>query len=200
MFSVEAGFSFLAGKLGKAVASEAVTFIDDATLAEGYSSTPFDAEGTTTRPTTILRNGVLETYLHNHSTAKRHNTKSTGNAGLVSPEAWNLVLKPGKAKEEELIAEVKRGLLVTNIWYTRFQNYITGDFSTIPRDGLFLVEDGEVKGAVAGLRVTDNMQRFLEGMRLVGKTAQNVKSWEADTPVLAPPALVEKVRFTASTS
>jgi len=200
IFSVEAGFSFLTGKIGKEIASKQVTFLDDAAQKEGYGSTPFDEEGTATRETKIIEKGVLKTYLHNHSTAKRHKTKSTGHAGLISPHAWNLVLEPGKGTEEKMIREMERGLLVTNIWYTRFQNYLTGDFSTIPRDGLFLVENGEIQGAVGGLRVTDNLERFLKGISAVGKTAQNVKSWEAETPTLTPAARVETVRFTASTS
>jgi PmbA protein len=199
VFSVEAGFSFLQDKLGKRVASEAVSLSDDATLPEGFLSTPFDEEGTATRPTPILERGVLKTYLHNASTALRHGTTTTGHAGLIAPHPWNLVLAPGSASRDELLREVKRGLLVTNVWYTRFQNYLTGDFSTIPRDGLFLVEDGEVVGAVRGLRVTDNLQRFLEGVALVGRDAQNIKSWEAETPTVTPAALVRGVRITAST-
>lgn len=199
IFSVEAGFSFLAQKLGKKVANEAVTLYDDATLPEGFSSTPFDHEGTTTSRKDIIDKGVLDTYLHNHSTATRHKTHSTGNAGIISPQPWNLVLAPGKTNQEKMVEGMERGILVTNVWYTRFANYLTGDFSTIPRDGLFLIEDGEVKGTLKGLRVSDNLQRFLEGMSCVAKEPVNIKSWEADTPTLTPSAWVDGVRFTAST-
>ena len=57
---------------------------------------------------------------------------------MISPVPTNLILKGNKGK----VFDIKKGIYVTNIWYTRFQNYVTGDFSTIPRDGMFLIEDG----------------------------------------------------------
>ncbi|MEW5954940.1 MAG: TldD/PmbA family protein [Candidatus Micrarchaeota archaeon] len=200
IFSVEAGLSFFAGKQGKQVASPAFTLCDDGALAEGFNSTCFDDEGVPTRKNLLVNKGVLKGFLHNTSTAKRHGTRTTANAGLVAPQPWNLVVKPGKHSLDELLSEAENGLYVTNVWYTRFQNYVAGDFSTIPRDAAFLVKDGELSRPVKGLRVSENMVSLLKRVKAVGKERVQIKGWEVETPVLTPPALVEKVRITRPTS
>jgi PmbA protein len=199
-FSAESGFSFLTGKTGEKVASENVNFYDDGRLSNGYDSALFDAEGVPTRRTTLIEEGVFKTFLHNTSTAKRFKAKTTGNAGIVVPRAWNLVLREGEWSEEEMVSEARHGLYITNVWYTRFQNYSSGDFSTIPRDGLFLIENGEITGAVKHLRVSESMQNLLESVVAVGKKAEQIKSWEASTPTVTPAVLARSLKITKPTS
>ncbi|NYZ75164.1 TldD/PmbA family protein [Candidatus Micrarchaeota archaeon] len=200
IFSVEAGFSFFAGKQGTQVASPAFTMWDDGTLEQGFNSTAFDDEGVPTRKNLLIDKGVLKGFLHNTSTAKRHETQTTANAGLVAPEPWNLVVEPGRHSLEELFAEAKNGLYITNVWYTRFQNYVSGDFSTIPRDAAFLIKDGELTQPVKGLRVSENMVSLLKKVKALGRDRQQIRGWEVETPVLTPPALIEKVRITRPVS
>jgi PmbA protein len=168
----------------------------------GYDSTAFDSEGVPTQRTEIITDGKLMTYLHNTSTAKRYKTKTTANAGLISPHHWNLVLEPGKKSREELIGQVKDGIYVTNIWYTRFQNYVTGDFSTIPRDAIFLIKNGKLSGSVKGIRITSNMLDILKGIESVGnaKESENIHAWEVDSSVITPPVLVKGVNITKPTT
>ncbi len=97
-----------------------------------------------------------------------------------------------------MIRQVKRGLIVTNVWYTRFQNYESGDFSTIPRDGMFLVENGKVTGAVKELRISDNLIRILQNVVARGSEQESVYGWEVDVPTITPPVLVKDVRLTKS--
>jgi PmbA protein len=131
IFYVEAGYSFLTDMIGKTVASPALTVHDDATYPGGLASGKFDDEGHPTQKTLLIDKGVLKTFLHNTSTAKRYNTKTTASAGLVCPSPSNLILESGKKSEKQLFEDFT-GLYITNLWYTRFQNYMTGDFSTIP--------------------------------------------------------------------
>jgi len=200
VFSVEAGFSFFAGRQGKKVASPSFTLYDDGTIANGFNSRRFDDEGVPTRRNLLVDKGVLKQFLHNTSTAKRHGTRTTANAGLVAPQPWNLVVKPGTHSFDELLSEARNGLYVTNVWYTRFQNYVSGDFSTIPRDAAFLVKDGELCQPVKELRVSENMVSLLQRVKAIGNKSVQVKGWEVETPVFTPPALVEKVRVTRPTS
>lgn len=199
VFSVEAGYSFFENKLGQGVAGENITLLDDATLPNGLNSSPFDAEGVPARRNAIIERGVLKTYLHNTSTAKKYGVQSTANAGLVVPHAWNLVLENGESSAEEMIAQTKRGIWITNLWYTRFQNYRTGEFSTIPRDAAFLIENGELRGPVANIRIADSFPRMLQCIAALGKNAEWIKSWEAETPTLTPCALVKDATITAPT-
>ena len=195
-FAVESGFSFLAGKMGKKVASPLVTLVDDGQMVGGFGSRKFDAEGVPTQRTPIVEQGVLKTYLHNTSTATRHKTHTTGNAGLVSPHPWSGVVLPGDSKKEELFSDVTHGVYVTNVWYTRYQNYYTGDFSTIPRDGAFLIEHGELREPVKNIRISDNLQRMFERIRAMSQERQWIHWWEVDVPILSPYVLVDDVQIT----
>lgn len=198
VFNVESKLSCLSGKLGKKIGSDSVTLVDDGTLPNGFDSVKFDEEGAPTQKNTIIDKGVLKTYLHNTSTAKRHKTKTTANAGLVTPNPFNLILQKGNLNKEELIEQVTRGLIVTNVWYTRFQNYETGDFSTIPRDGIFLVENGKVTRPVKELRVSDNLIRMLKNVAAIGSEPEPVFGWEVEVPTITPSVLVRDVKVTKS--
>ncbi len=72
--------SFLTGKLGEKVASEALTVVDDATMPGLFGSSPFDDEGVTSRRTMVIERGVLKSYLLNTYFARKLGLKTTGNA------------------------------------------------------------------------------------------------------------------------
>lgn len=198
-FFVDSGMSFLRGKIGKRVANKNITLIDDGTIPNGYQSTPFDSEGVPTERTNIIDNGILKTYLHNTSTAKKYKTETTANAGIIAPYPRNIILKGGKISKEKLF-ENFNGLYITNVWYTRFQNYLTGDFSTIPRDGIFLCKNGEVAKSVKDIRVSDNLQRMLENIFKVSNKPEWIIWWGLDfqVPVFTPYILVKDVNITQS--
>ncbi len=197
--TVDAGISFLKDCLGKGVASPEFNCYDDGTDPESILSPPFDQEGVPTRRTSLFEKGVLKNYLHNTSTAKRYNTASTGNSGLVFPNPWTVCMEPGMKTKDQLISQVDRGYYMTNTWYTRFQNYQTGDFSTIPRDAIFRIEKGRLVGPVKDIRISENMLNILKNVRAVGNDPMLVHWWEVESPVICPHVLVEKVNITKST-
>ncbi len=191
------GFSFLAKhRPGDRVGAESVTIIDDPHAADLPFSTGFDDEGVATERKPIIEKGVFQTLLHNSKTGRLMGSKSTGNAGLVFPHPWNLVVEPGDMELEEMIAETKRGFLVNNNWYTRFQNYYEGVFSTVTRDALLYIENGEIVGRVERLRIASTLPSILEGVRGAGRKAYNIKWWEVTIPVKTPYILVDGVEFT----
>jgi len=98
-----------------------------------------------------------------------------------------------------MISELGNGIYVTNCWYTRFQNYSTGDFSTIPRDGIFLVEDGELSDPIKEIRISDNMQRLLKNISALGNDTRHIHWWEAETPCFTPHVMIKDVNITRST-
>jgi PmbA protein len=198
-FYVESGFSFLAEKLGRAVASPAVSITDAGNMPGGLGTMSFDDEGVPTQTTEIIKRGVLNTYLHNTSTAKKYLVKTTANAGLVNPGPRNVVLEPGTRSKDDVIAGIRNGLYITNVWYTRFQNYRTGDFSTIPRDAILVVKDGEFVGSVKNIRVTENLENLLKKITAVSNRPEWVRWWEVETPVYLPYVLAESVNITKST-
>lgn len=190
--------SIFVDKLGKKVASETVT-LRDMPAAYSMSNRVFDDEGAPTQENVIIEKGQLKTYLHNTSTAKIFKTKTTGNAGIVTPGPWNIEMNPGDMNKEELLKEVRHGLYLTNTWYTRFQNHATGDFSTIPRDGIFQIENGEIKQSLKNIRISDNALRMLNSITGISKERQHVHWWcEADPPSLSPYILMKDVQITTS--
>jgi TldD protein len=117
---VQAG-SVAKGKLGQRVASELVTLVDSGAseVHTGAGGTlPVDDEGVPTGRTVIIRNGLLESYLHNRESAARFGVAPTGNA-----RAWefsdeplirmrNTFVAPGEAALEEMIVGVEDGYLL----------------------------------------------------------------------------------------
>jgi PmbA protein len=197
-FNVMIQLSVFVDKLGKKVGPESVTLKDNP-AAYSMSQRVFDDEGVATGENVFIDHGVLKTYLHNTSTAKIFKAKTTGNAGLVAPNPWNIEMEPGEFGKDELFRQVKRGLYLTNTWYTRFQNYAKGDFSTIPRDGIFLIENGEIKQSLKDLRISDNVLTMLNNVVGISKERQHVHWWgEADPPSLSPYVLIKDVHMTKS--
>ena len=197
-YSVLAGLSPYAKKIGKRVASSTVTLYDDATK-DGRGSRRFDEEGVPTRRTAIVQNGILKTYLHNTSTAKLFKTRTTANAGLIGPNPHQLVLGPVDLSRDELFEECKDGIYLTNTWYTRYQNYMTGDFSTIPRDGIFRIKKGEIVGSMKGVRLTDNLIHLWKNMRALSKEMHEVEWWgEVRYPSIVPYGYATKIGITRS--
>ena len=195
-FSVDAGTSYLVDMLGKSVASPAFNLTDHGVVEGGLGGRVFDDEGVRTRTNRIIDGGVLKGYLHNLTTAKKWKTESTGNAGFVTPHAWNLEVGAGDSSYDEMVKDMKRGIVLTSNWYTRFKNYRTGEFSTVPRDGAYLVEGGRVVRNQKGKRAGDDLHRLLSSVRLISKDREWVQWWEVDTPTLCPWLLVDGVTIT----
>jgi len=198
-FLVDIGQSFLVDKLDSEVACEKFTLIDDPTVADSFGAKAFDDEGVPTRMNVIVQKGVLKTYLHNSTTAKKAGAETTGNAGLISPHPWSLMVEPGKRTLEELLEDVDEGIYVTNDWYLRYQNYREGDFSTIPRDGMFLIRRGEISMSIRDLRISDNFPRILKNIIELSKSRSWIKWCEVGIPTLTPHAIIENLNFTRST-
>jgi len=197
-YSIMTQMSVFVDKLGKKVAPE-IVILKDNPAVYSMSNRVFDDEGVPTRENVFIDQGILKTYLHNTSTAKIFKTKTTGNAGLIAPGSWSVEMDAGGVSKETLFKEMKRGLYLTNTWYTRFQNYAKGDFSTIPRDGIFLLEKGEIKQSLKDLRISDNALTMLGNIAGISKERQQVHWWgEADPPSLSPYVLMKNVHMTKS--
>ncbi len=195
-FMVEAGLSFFKDKIGEKVAVSNLTLIDHGQIQGGLDSRSFDDEGLPTKSNKLIDSGILLTYIHNSTTAKKFKTESTANAGIIEPHPWNLEVKSGDMDDDEMIRELKSGIIVTNNWYTRFQSYRTGEFSTIPRDAAFLVENGEVKASIHGFRLSDSIPRLLNSISGIGKKRRWIKWWEVETPTLSPQIIVDGMTVT----
>jgi len=203
-YAVDLGFSFFQGMLNQQVASETFTLSDNAHLPRSPGSTSLDDEGVPTRENLLISKGRLEGFLHSSYTAAKEKASLTGSAnfeasiGGMIPDAHNILVNPGESSVDDLIDLAHDGLYVTNNWYTRFQNYRTGDFSTIIRDGAFRIINGRLAHPVKGLRLSDNMIRILRSVKTLGSERDWIKWWEVNTPTLTPHALVDGVGMTTA--
>ena len=203
-YSVDLGFSFFLDSLRKKVASEKFSLSDVGNLPYGVGSIPVDDEGYPTGKTHLISKGTLQNYLHSSYTATKYSAQLTGNAqfdaglaGMV-PGPRNLIVEPGESTLKDLVDKAHTGIYITNNWYTRFQNYQTGDFSTICRDAAFEIKNGELDRPVKGLRVSDNMIRILQYILELSKDRHWIRWWEVPVPTLVPYALVNDVGITTA--
>lgn len=162
--------SFLVEKIGQEVASPLVTIIDDATLADGIASRPFDGEGVKTSQITILEKGVLKNYICDAYSARRLNMKPTGNASRgyqSTPDvgSTNLYLKNGDTNPEDIIKSVKKGFYLTDMFGSGM-NSVTGDFSQGATG--FWIENGEIAFPVQEITIAGNVLKALKNVTVVG--------------------------------
>lgn len=191
---------FINREIGDKVSSETLSLIDSPRNAELPDSTAFDDEGVPTYTKPIIEKGVLRNILHNTKTASKFGASSTGNAGIVFPRVWALEVAPGEYSFEEMVREVRNGLVVTNNWYTRLQNYVEGIFSTITRDATLVVKEGEIVGAARKMRIADALPRMLNNIAAVGKELYDIHWWEVETPTRAPYILFRDVNTSKHTA
>lgn len=168
--SIYRGASFLAGKLGEKIAADNITIIDDGTLPGRFGSSYFDGEGLPTRRTVVIERGVLSSYLLNTYTARKLNLQSTANAsrglaGAPGIGGHNFYLEPGSASPEQIIAETKSGLYLTQIMGFGV-NLVTGDVSH-GATGLW-IENGELTYAVEEVTVAGNLKDILNNISAIG--------------------------------
>jgi len=108
--------SLMSDLLGKKVASDIVTVIDDATIPHGRGSFNIDDEGTLGQKKILVENGVLQGYLHDKLNAKLTGTRSTGNGRREShrhypiPRMTNTFIKKGETDPQDIMKSVKKGI------------------------------------------------------------------------------------------
>jgi PmbA protein len=161
--------SFLLERLGTRVAAPSVTLVDDGTLPGALGSRPFDGEGLPTRRTVIVGEGTLESYLLDSYSGRKLGMASTHHAvrdGVgVSVSTSNLMLLPGTATPEELIASVKNGFYVTELIGFGV-NGVTGDYSR-GAAGLW-IENGELTYPVEEVTVAGNLLTMFAAVEGIG--------------------------------
>jgi predicted Zn-dependent protease len=151
------GTSFV--HLGEQQLDDRIDLWDDATDPRALGR-PYDAEGTPKGRVDLVRAGVSVGLAHDRRTAALAGVEPTGHS--IGNEAFggypgDLFLGGGGERRDELIAGVERGLLVTDFWYNRILDPKTQVVTGLTRNGLFLIEGGEVTRPVQNLRYTQSV-------------------------------------------
>ena len=167
--AVNEGRSFV--RLGEPQFDQHINLWDDAGDPRSIGL-PFDAEGTPRRRVELVRDGIAVGLAHDRRTARVAGDSSTGHAieGGESEGALacNLLLGTGQHDVDDLVSHMGRGLLVTDLWYTRVLDPRTLVVTGLTRNGVFLVEDGQVVRPVGNLRFTQSYIEALGPGRVLG--------------------------------
>ena len=169
------GASPFTGARGRAIASPLLTLADDGSIPGMRGSTLFDDEGVAARRTPLIMEGVLVGYLSDRMTAIVTDGISTGNGRRQSyrdapmPRMTNLVIEPGRATCEEILAGTRSGLLVTRLGRGRVEP-ATGHFVLAVEEG-FLIEEGRRGRMVSGAVLRGAASDLLHAIDAVGADA-----------------------------
>jgi PmbA protein len=153
--SVARGTSFLKEKLGHKIFASGIFIHDDPRRVRGPRSRVFDGEGTPTKARALIEDGVLTTWLLDSRSARQLGMVSTGHAsrgtsGPPSPSTSNLWLAAGTVTPDELMADIKLGLYITEMMGGGV-NGVTGDYSRGATG--FMIRDGKIAEPVAEITV-----------------------------------------------
>ena len=162
--------SLFIGKLGQKIASKKIT-IEDKPLQRNVFARWFDDEGVATYNKPIIKNGVLQTYLYNLTTAAKEGVETTGNASRggskmgISP--FFMSLKPGKKSQEELFKDVNNGVYITTVTGLHAGlNPQSGNFSL--QSSGFLIKNGKLDRPLDVITVSGNLIDIFKDVVEVG--------------------------------
>ncbi|KRB82529.1 modulator protein [Sphingomonas sp. Root710] len=152
--------SFLLDRLGQEVFAKGIVIRDDPHRPRGLRSKPFDGEGLPTAARDIIADGVLTGWIMDSASARQLGLEPTGHAtrGVGGPPGTgltNLYLEAGSLSPEELIADIKLGVYVTEL-IGQGVNGVTGDYSRGASG--FVIRDGKVCEPVAEITVAGNLK------------------------------------------
>ena len=175
--------SFLLDALGTQVFAPGVTVRDDPHRLRGLRSRPFDGEGLPTAPSDIVADGKLTGWLIDSASARQLGLAPTGHAarGIGGPPgagATNLSMAAGNVTPDELIADIKQGLWVTEL-IGQGVNGVTGDYSRGASG--FMIVDGRRGPAVAEITIAGNLKDMF---RAIVPADDLVFTRAVDTPSL----------------
>jgi len=183
--------SFLLEKLGQQLFDRSVTIIDDPLRLRGLRSRPFDGEGLQTGERALIQDGVLTGWLLESASARQLGLSPTGHAarggaGAPGAGASNVHMAAGDVSPGELMADVKRGIYVTEL-IGMGVNPVTGDYSRGASG--FLIENGATGPAVAEITIAGNLVDMFRAMipanDLVFRYATNVPTIRIDGMMVA---------------
>jgi predicted Zn-dependent protease len=195
------GSSFLYGRLGEPLCGANITILDDATEPRTLG-VPFDMAGVPKQRLALIEKGVARSVVHDANSAARAGVASTGHdSGLGIPVAQNLVLLPGSSSLQDIIAGVERGVLVQRFYYTNSVDPMATVFTGMTRDGVQLIENGELVCGLTNFRLTQNILEALKNCSALATEQVLSPNAYSNTGCLVPEAIrVEDFNFSGKTS
>ena len=136
---------------------------------------PFDSEGLPLRPITWVDKGVLTQLASDRYWAKKHGRVATNH-----PTGY--VMERGTSSHDAMIKGIKRGVLISRFWYTRWLDEETAMLTGLTRDGTFLIENGEIAGSVNNFRFNQSVVEALKNIDAMASTLSLTGHADARVP------------------
>ena len=180
-------------KIGQKLFSESFTLKSDIGNPI-LRQTPIMNDGSAARPVTWVEKGVLKDLYYDPATARRLK---------VAPSPANpnmsLVVDGTNQSIEDMVKTTKRGLLVTFFWYLRPVDTLTLLNTGMTRDGLFLIENGEIAGPVQNFRWNMSPLVAFANISAVGKPVpiHTGEAYDGPGTALVPAIRVEDFYMTS---
>ena len=166
------GASPLGHKRGELIFDTRISICDDATIEYRPGSRFCDDEGVPSQRTPIIEKGVVANFLYDLQTAALAGTRSTGSASrslasLPSPSLSAIIIEEGDTSFEDMLADIKDGLVVEELMGASMGNVLGGDFSGNVLLG-YRVMNGKLVGRVKDTMVTGNVYEALKEVGAIG--------------------------------
>lgn len=195
----EEGRSFMSGKeRGQTRLGEKV-FGDNVTIRSEIGNpilrqSPIGQDGLAAKSVTWIEKGVVKNLYYDRYWASRQKKEATG-----TQPGSNLIMEGGTATIDEMIKSTKRGLLVSFFWYIRGVDPMTLLFTGMTRDGLFLIENGEIAGPVQNFRWNESPAVSFNNISMLGQPVPMHTGEAYDNPgtALVPAMKIEDFTMTS---
>lgn len=158
--------------IGKRVASDVCTIVDDGTLPFRRGSLNMDDEGTPTSCTTLIEKGILRRYITDKLNARLMEIPLTGNGrrenyqSVVLPRMTNTFMMAGESDPQDIVRSVKKGLYAVS--FGGGQVDITNGKFVFSASEAYLIEDGRITTPVKGATLIGNGPEILTKVSMVG--------------------------------
>ncbi|MBI2906527.1 MAG: TldD/PmbA family protein [Chloroflexi bacterium] len=174
------GASPIGDKLGQRVFDPRLSIWDDPTIPYQPQSRPCDDEGVPSQRTPLAEGGVVANFLYDLQTAAQAGKKSTGNGSrslgsLPSPSMTAFVIGEGDVSFEDMVSDIKEGLVVEQLMGATQGNVTAGEFSGNVLLG-YKIEKGKLVGRVKDTMVSGNIYEALKDIVALGRESRWVGS------------------------
>ena len=188
--NVRRGRSILKDKIGSQIANPTLSIVDNPLLEKGMYSTKCDGEGSVSKSTDLIKEGILNSFIYDIYTANKVGVKTTSNGyrgsylttPMISPS--NLEFKFDELKD---LSEIDEGVLTTSVLGAHTANPISGDFS-VEASNAFKIENGEITDPINKAMISGNI---FEIMKKVEGLNSEIKQYG---PFIIPKLLVHDLR------
>ena len=188
--NVARGRSILKGKMNSEITNPTLSITDNPLLEKGMYTSKSDGEGSVSKKTDLIKDGVLNSFIYDIYNANREGVKTTSN-GLRNSYLTTPMIAPTnlefKFSEMMELSEIKEGVLTTSVLGAHTANPISGDFS-VEASNAFKIKNGELTEPINKAMISGNIFELMKGVEGVKSDVKQYGSF------IIPKLLVHNLR------